>query len=87
MSDAKVTPPDDSTNAVVNEIVNLIESETDSLLSEAMIKQITEWTNEIAITTSSWVRIWDTIYIITSSWASIKVAVKIKDVLDKLKNK
>ena len=87
MSDSKVTPPDDSINAVVNEIVNLIESEADSLLSEAMIKQITEWTNEIAITTSSWVRIRDTIYIITSSWASIKVALKIKKALDKLKNK
>jgi len=87
MSDAKVTPSDDSINVVVNEIVNLIEGEADSLLSEAIIKQITEWTNEIAITTSAWVRIRDTIYIITSSWASIKVAVKIKDALDKLKNK
>jgi hypothetical protein len=87
MSDAKVTPPDDSINVVVHEIINLIEGETDSLLSEAMITQITEWTNEIALTTSSWIRIWDTIYIITSSWASMKVGLKIKETLDKLKNK
>ncbi|MDF2564304.1 MAG: hypothetical protein K0Q53_699 [Massilibacillus sp.] len=87
MSDSKITATDDDTDAVANEIIKLIESETDTLLSEAMIKQITEWTNEIAIATNSWVRILGTFYIVTSSWESIKVALKIKEALDKLKNK
>lgn len=85
MIESKVIPPDDSTNAVVNEIIDLIESEADTLLSEAVKKQIAKWTNEIATTTSSWVRTRNMIYIITSSWAALKVAGKIKDALDKLK--
>lgn len=85
MSDSKIPTTDDSINAVVNEIIDLIESEADAQLSEAVKKQIAKWTNEIATTTSSWVRTRDMIYIITSSFAALKVAGKIKELLDKLK--
>jgi hypothetical protein len=85
MINAEVKKKDDSINDVVNEIIDLIEIEADAQLSEAVKKQIAKWTNEIAATTSSWVRTRNMIYIITSSWAALKVSRKIKDALDKLK--
>jgi hypothetical protein len=75
---------DTNTQDVINQIVSLLQEESGTLVNSATQDKITKWTNEIAPTTSSWVKIRDTIYLITISWAAMKAQGKIREALGKL---
>ena len=75
---------DTATKEVINEIVSLIQGESDTLVSTVVESKIAKWTEEIATTTSSWVKFRDTLYILTVSWGSMKAQGKIKEALAKL---